>query len=111
MYDAAAEFCFRYLGFYSFDQVDRMTIPEYLLLIKVHTDLEEEKEYDRHLRAYLVMAAQSTVKSGKKQKMRYPTFEKFYPRKEIQRRMHGEKDCENEITSRIIEFRKGGGKS
>lgn len=88
-----------------------MTIPEYLLLLKVHTDLEEEKEYDRHLRAYLVMAAQSTVKSGKRQKMRYPTFEKFYNRKEIQRRIRGETDEESEIAARIIEFRKGGGRT
>lgn len=106
MYESVCEFCFRYLGFVSFDQVDRITIPEYMLLVKVHVDAEEEKEYDRHWRAYLNMAAQATVKSGKRQKMKYPTFNKFYNRDEIVKRIHGESNEMDEITARTIDFRR-----
>ena len=34
MYREAALSCFRFLGFTSFDQVDRLTIPEYNLLMQ-----------------------------------------------------------------------------
>ena len=52
--------CFRFLGFTSFDQVDRLTIPEYNLLMKA-VRLRQEKRVGKH-----------------KSRPVYRTFQKFY---------------------------------
>lgn len=59
----------------SFDAVDRLTIPEYELLIEAHRLKEVDRDALIHWQAYLNFAAQATNKSGKPV---YKKFEKFY---------------------------------
>ena len=73
------------MKFTSFEQVDRVTLAEYKLMLKANLYREEEVEYDRHWRAFLQMAVKSTVGKGKSQRMRYSKFEKFYNRKKAKK--------------------------
>lgn len=108
-----AFFCFKNLNFTTFEQVDRVTLAEYKLMLKVDLYHEEEFEYDRHRRAFLQMAVQSTVGKGKSQHLRYQTFEKFYNRekakKELDKLFNPKSESKTEEESRIkkiIEYKK-----
>ena len=70
--------CFRYLGFKSFAEVDRLTIPEYTLLMEAERLKQIDMDYRNHLQAYLNFVVKAEKKSGKKTKPVYNTFEKFY---------------------------------
>ena len=56
MYQEAALSCFRFLGFTSFDQVDRLTIPEYNLLMQAVRLRQVDLDYRNHLQAFLSFA-------------------------------------------------------
>ena len=63
--------CFRYLGFKSFEEVDRLTIPEYTLLMEAVQLREVDKDYRNHLKA--------EKKVGKnRSKPVYQRFRKFF---------------------------------
>jgi cell fate (sporulation/competence/biofilm development) regulator YlbF (YheA/YmcA/DUF963 family) len=62
----------------SFDEVDRLTLPEYRLLIKATEYREVDKDYRNHLQAYLDFTAQAKKKKGKGEAPVYNTFHKFY---------------------------------
>ena len=67
--------CFRYFGFISFDQVDRLTIYEYNILIEAENLKQVDRDYRNHLQAYLNFQATAKKNVGKtKQK---PVFDKF----------------------------------
>lgn len=90
-----------------------MTLAEYKLMLKTNLDREEEVEYDRHWRAFLQMAVQSTVGKGKSQHMRYSKFKKFYNRaqakKELDKIFNPKSESKTEEESRvekIIEYKK-----
>lgn len=85
--------CFRFLGFKSFDEVDRLTIPEYELLMKAAELREADIDYRLHMQAFLNMQVQAKRKAGKgREKPVYPQFDKFYDRrKEIERIMEPQK--------------------
>lgn len=70
--------CFRYFGFTSFDQVDKLTIRQFNILMDAAKLKNVDLDYRDHLQAYLNVVAQSTKKSGKKIKPVYTTFDKFY---------------------------------
>lgn len=70
--------CFRYLGFKSFAEVDRLTIPEYTLLMEAERLKQVDMDYRNHLQAFLNFAVKAEKKSGKKTKPVYTKFEKFY---------------------------------
>lgn len=70
--------CFRYLGFKSFAEVDRLTIPEYTLLMEAERLKQVDMDYRNHLQAYLNFVVKAEKKSGKKTKPVYNKFEKFY---------------------------------
>ena len=113
IYDDVAFFCFKNLNFTTFEQVDRVTLAEYKLMLKTNLGREEEVEYDRHWRAFLQMAVQSTVGKGKSQRMRYSKFEKFYNRKkakkELDKILNPKSESKTEEESRvekIIEYKK-----
>lgn len=78
LYEEAALFAFRKLGFTSFDQVDRMTLPEYLMHLKAQSYVAVDQDMERHALAYLILCAKGTIGSGKNVRMKYPTFKKFY---------------------------------
>lgn len=71
--------CFRYLGFKSFAEVDRLTIPEYNLLMEAVQLKEVDQDYRNHLQAFLNFAVRAEKKAGKnKSKPVYRKFKHFY---------------------------------
>lgn len=78
MYRDVALNCFRYLGFKSFAEVDRLTWPEYSLLMEAERLKQIDMDYRNHLQAYLNFAVKAKKKSGKKTKPVYTKFKKFY---------------------------------
>ena len=78
--------CFRYLDFKSFDEVDRLTFPEYELLIQAVKLKEVDKDYRNHLQAFLNYAAKAQKKAGKgKTRPVYSRFNKFYDYEKAQK--------------------------
>lgn len=88
-------FCFKYLGFVSFDQVDRMTVPEYIEHLKVRQEILEEEEQARFWSAYLGVAAGSTDRNGKPKYKKFTDFYKPKKKKEM-----------SEKAKRLAEFRR-----
>lgn len=78
LYDQVALFCFRYLNVVSFDVVDRMTIPEYLMHLKAYALRSVDEEMKIHLSAFLNLAVKSTRGTGNNIKPKYPTFKSFF---------------------------------
>ena len=70
--------CFRYLDFKSFAEVDRLTIPEYTLLMESVRLKHVDRMRDIHLQAWLTFAAKATKKVGKGAKPVYSKFKLFY---------------------------------
>ena len=79
MYREIALNCFRYLDFKSFAEVDRLTIPEYNLLMEAVRLKQVDKDYRNHLQAFLNFAVKAEKKVGKnKSKPVYSQFKRFY---------------------------------
>lgn len=76
MYKEAAINCFRFLGFTSFADVDRLTIPEYLLLMEAAKLRQIDADYRNHLQAWLNFTVKA--RRGKQQRPVFTKFEKFY---------------------------------
>lgn len=71
--------CFRYLDFKSFAEVDRLTIPEYRLLMEAVRYKQVDTDYRNHLQAYLNFAVKAEKKTGKgKSRPVYTKFKRFY---------------------------------
>lgn len=70
--------CFRYLDYKSFAEVDRLTIPEYELLMQAVRLKQVDMDYRVHQQAFLNFAVRAEKKSGKKSKPVYTKFKKFY---------------------------------
>lgn len=86
-YQEIALNCFRYLDFKSFAEVDRLTIPEYELLMKAVRLKQVDMDYRIHMLAYLSFSVKAEKKSGKnKTTPIYKRFKKFYDyEKELQK--------------------------
>ena len=67
-YREAAISCFRYLGFTSFEQVDRLTIAQYEIMMEALRYRIVDDEYRAHRQAFLNFAAQAQKKSVKEKK-------------------------------------------
>lgn len=79
MYREIALNCFRYLDFKSFAEVDRLTIPEYNLLMEAVRLKQVDMDYRNHLQAFLNFAVKAEKKAGKgKSKPVYGKFKDFY---------------------------------
>ena len=79
MYKDVAINCFRYLDFKSLDEVDRLTIPEYNLLMEAFRLKQIDSEYNTHLQAWLNFAVKARKKTGKgKSRPVYSRFKHFY---------------------------------
>lgn len=78
MYERVVISCFRYLGFKSIEQVNNVTPYEYRLLMKSKELQMVDDQYYLHLQAYLNMKARAKKRFGKKQKMVYTKFNKFF---------------------------------
>lgn len=79
--------CFRYLGYKSYAEVDRISIPEYKLLMQSVRLRQVDEDYRNHLQAYLTFVAKAEKKKGKnKTEPVYKTFKQFYDyEKEIEK--------------------------
>ncbi len=71
--------CFRYLDYKSFAEVDRLTIPEYELLMQAVRLKQVDMDYRNHLQAFLNFSVKAQRKTGKnKSKPVYTKFKKFF---------------------------------
>ncbi len=79
--------CFRYLDFKSFEEVDRLTVAEYQLLMEAVRLKQVDLDYRNHLQAFLNYVVKAQKKTGKnKSKPVYSKFKKFYDyEKEIEK--------------------------
>lgn len=84
--------CFRFLDFKSFAEVDRLTIPEYELLMEAVRLKQVDKDYRNHLQAFLNFSVKAEKKSGKKSKPIYDKFKLFYDYEEEQRKANNSSD-------------------
>lgn len=69
-YTEVATNCIRYLDL-SIDEIDRLTIPEYNLLMKATMLKQVDKDRELHLLAWLSVSAGATKKDGR------PVYKKF----------------------------------
>lgn len=69
-YRSVATSCIRYLG-YTFEQIDRLTLPEYEMLINAYELAEVDRANMRHQQAWLTVSAGATKKDGR------PVYKKF----------------------------------
>ena len=71
--------CFRFLDFKSFAEVDRLTIPEYQLLMEAARLKQVDMDYRNHLQAFLNLSVKAEKKTGKnKSTPVYRKFAKFF---------------------------------
>lgn len=68
--------CFRYLDFKSFDEVDRLTFPEYYLLMEAARLKNVDMTYREHLQAWLNFVVKA--RKGKQGKPVYKKFKQFF---------------------------------
>lgn len=103
------------MGFKGFDEVDRLTIAEYELLMKAAELREADIDYRLHMQAFLNVQAGAKKKAGKnKERLVYSRFNKFYDRKrEIDRIMNRETDEKSRFAGigELFRKRKGGDQS
>ena len=90
MYDEVALNCFRYFGFRSLDEVDRLTIKEYSMLCEAEKYKQVDKQKDIALNAWLTFVASAKKKVGKNLKPVYPTFESFFDYAKELKKLKGE---------------------
>ena len=78
-YREAAVNCFRYFGFTSFEQVDRLTIAQYEILMEALSLKSVDQDFHEHRQAFLNFAVQAERQVGKgKTKPVYRKFSQFY---------------------------------
>lgn len=71
--------CFRYLGFTSFEQVDRLTIAQYEVMMEALELRMLDQDLHEHRQAFLNFAVQAEKKAGKnKTKPVYRKFIQFF---------------------------------
>ena len=93
IYEEVALNCFRLFGFTSFEQVDRMTLPEYNMLIRAWKLRNVDRERDLHELAWLTFAASAKKPSGKnKEKAVYKTFRSFFDYEKALKKVSEDKD-------------------
>lgn len=67
------------MDFKSFAEVDRLTIPEYTLLMEAVRLKQVDHDYRNHLQAFLNFAVKAEKKTGKgKSRPVYTRFNRFY---------------------------------
>lgn len=95
------------MDFKSFSEVDRLTIPEYKLLMEAVRLKQVDMDYRNHLQAYLNFAVKAEKKTGKnKTKPVYGKFKRFY---DYEKELEKAKDGKQSRFSGISKFLKKGG--
>ena len=79
MYREVTENCFRYFGFTSFDQVNRLTLAEYEIMAEALELRMLDVSLHEHRQAFLNFAVKAEKKAGKgKTKPVYRRFQQFF---------------------------------
>lgn len=86
-------------------EVECMTLREYLFRMKAHSLKRVDKEYDMHLNAWLHVQANSTEQKGKKTVPKYKTFKDFFDYTKRIESIEGENQ-ESNLTERQREMAK-----
>ena len=94
--------CFRYFGFKSLDEVDRLTPREYQMLCEAEQYRQLDKHKDIALGAWLSFMATGKKKVGKSLKPVYPTFESFFNYSKELKKLKG--DSVNELKQKYKEL-------
>ena len=88
--------CIRYLGYNSIDDFDRLTIPDYELLMEGVAYRRTDQEYWAARVAWLAMSAQAKKKTGKNYRPVYKKFKSFFDLEkasaEVERRIKRARD-------------------
>lgn len=58
--------------------MDRLTIPEYELLMEAVKLKQVDRDYRNHLQAFLNFAVKAEKKTGRKSRPKFDRFDKFY---------------------------------
>lgn len=98
------------MDFKSFAEVDRLTIPEYNLLMEAMQLKQVDMDYRNHLQAFLNFAVKAEKKTGKnKSKPVYSQFKRFYNyEKEVERiRNKGQEKSRIAGLSKFLKKRSG----
>lgn len=90
--------CFRFFGFKSLDEVDRLTVKEYDLLCEAEQYRQLDKHKDIALTAWLGFLATAKKQVGKRLKPVYPTFQSFFDYSKELRKLKG--DSVNDLKER-----------
>lgn len=96
-----AFFCFKHLGFTSFDQVDLISLAELDLAVKVVEEKQLDKIEALHFSAWLGLKVKGTT-GGKNPKYKYNTFKKFFDREKAA----GKADYKESLISSKLEYLK-----
>lgn len=107
--------CFRYFGFRSLDEVDRLTIKEYSMLCEAEKYKQVDKQKDIAMGAWLSFVATAKKKVGKDRlKPVYPTFESFFDYAKELKKLKGEttindlkqryKDLQERLTGNVSTY-------
>lgn len=101
--------CVRYLGYTSVEQVDRLTVPDYELLMEGVRLREVDRDYRCHLQAWLNQRAKAAKKSGKnKYEPVYQDFSEFYDYQKEQEKAQKKPETHSKRFHRLIaHMRKG----
>lgn len=70
--------CFRFFNFRTFDEVDRLTIPEYHILIEAYQLRYVDKRLLIHEQAWANQMVKATKKVGSSYESAFRTFRDFY---------------------------------
>jgi hypothetical protein len=98
--------CVRFLGITDIDKINRLTIPEYKLLLKGQELRIEDIDERQHWQAFLNFKVQGTNKNGTP---RYRSFKAFYEEDKQQR---SRQKKSNQYIDRLEEYyRLKGGKN
>lgn len=99
--------CFRYFNFTSFSEVDRLTIPEYKIMIHALELRQIDEDYRQHMQSYLNFKVQATKKSGKdKVKPVYKSFKSFFDYEAAQKRVLKQETKPDSVLSRFLRGKK-----
>ena len=85
--------CFRFLDFKSFAEVERLTLPEYYLLMEAVKLKQVDNDYRNHLQAFLNFAVKAEKRAGRnKSRPVYSKFKKFYDYEKAIKEAQGKDD-------------------
>ena len=98
LFDEVAFFYFKNLGYTTFEQVEKLTLPEINLQMKAFKEKSSDEEGQIYALSYLINVAGSTKSNGR---AKYPTFKSFYDPDKA--RGHEGKSA---LFNKVVEYRK-----